>query len=48
MLCQEIPNLKLPRRQQYLRKPGSQTPGLTKNSNVPAKQLDLLFPRRDY
>lgn len=38
MLCQQIPDLKLPRRQQYLRKPGSQTSGLTKNSNVPAKQ----------
>lgn len=38
MLCQEIPDLKLPRRQQYLRKPGSHTPGLTKISNVPATQ----------
>lgn len=38
MLFEEIPDQKLPRRQQYLRKPGSQMPGLTKNSNVPAKQ----------
>lgn len=39
MLCQQIPDLKLPRRQQYLRKPGSQISGLTKNSSVPAKQV---------
>lgn len=51
MPCQDTPDLKLPRKQQHLRKVGSQISGLTKiRESLPSRggtQLDLLFPRRD-